>query len=73
MLEEERCERLKANTNVHIQMYIKKMRSVDADLILLGEQGNCHHEEINTIQREQKKQKAFNCQMEEKMWMMEGV
>ena len=49
------------------------MHGVDADLTLLGKQGDCYHEDITAIQREQKKQKVFNCWMEEKMQVMEGM
>ena len=54
-------------------MYIKKMSGVDADLVLLGERNDHHHEELNSLKRKQKRQERFNCQMEERMQVMEGT
>lgn len=49
------------------------MTEVNANLVLLDKRGDCHHEELNSIKRKQKRQEAFNRQMEEKMQVLEGT
>ena len=57
----------------HLCLYVKKTTGIDADLTLLGERSNCHHDELNSLERRRKKQEVFNCRMEVKILDLEGT
>ena len=54
-------------------LYVKKTTGIDANLTLLGERSNCHHDKLNSLERRKKKQEAFNHHMEAKMLDLEGM
>ena len=71
--EEERQDCLEATVHKHLHSYIKKTTGIDADLTLLGERSNCHHDELNSLERKRQKQEVFNRCMEAKMLDLEGT
>ena len=73
MSEEERCDCLKAMVHEHLCSYVKKTTGIDANLTLLGERSHRHHDDLNSLERERKKQKVFNHCMEAKMLDLEGM
>ena len=64
MQEEERQDRLEATVHKYLCSYIKKTTGIDTNLTLLRERSNRHCDELNSLERERKKQEAFNRCME---------
>ena len=73
MQEEERRDHLEATVHEHLCSYVKQTTGIDANLTLLGERSNHHHDELNSLERKKQKQEAFNCHMEAKMLDLEGM
>ena len=70
MKEEERRDRLEANTNIHIQHVIKKMAQVDSNMERLIKKNENHKVEIQHLGKEQEVQSSC---LEERLKVLEDL
>ena len=73
MKEEERRDRLEANTNVHIQDVIKKMAQVDTNMEKLIKKNENHKVEIQHLGKEQEVQEVQSSGLEERLKALEDL